>query len=707
MSLRVISLSHSDTSHVPSLGGGPMSQFNQQYQSQLQLAWEHFIQHDNRFDYSFIRPVIFESWMRSRLYDVNPYEKQTGILTGKQLEQLLDHNKQLIRIVRPYMERLFSIVEGSGYFLLLSDNQGYVLDIIGDIEMIEQAKASLLVVGANRSEKNAGTNAIGTCISIEAPIQIWNREHYITSHREYSCSSGPIFDDQGDLLGCLNITGKYSEVHTHTLGMVLSAVDGITKELKIRKAYDEIKIMSAQRNSILESVTSGLILLNESDQIIQMNGNATRMLHQNGKNAIGKNINQIISLDEPNQITNFYELPSSFSSKETNVYFLGLDSAPVKFRISVTFVGEDRIHDRGTVIRLEESQYIHKLVNKVGGFKASYTFDSIIGTSGATKKLVSNCQRAARSSSNVLILGESGTGKELAAQSIHNGSSYASGPFVAINCAALPKGLIESELFGYEKGAFTGASKEGNPGKFELADNGTIFLDEIGDMPLEVQASLLRVLQSKEVVRIGAKHPKKINVRIIAATNKNLMESVESKTFRQDLYYRLNVLAIQMPPLRTRGNDIIELAEYFIQNLNFQRKSSISLDTKTYPILKAYQWPGNIRELENAMERAINITDTNAILPEHLPANIYSIQSEGNSNQDRISNTSNRHNDIRTNTIPPESLDFYKAGYQLIVNSLERTDGNVQKAAELLGISRRTIYRKMDKYGIDYQAYRK
>jgi len=673
-------------------------QFSQEYQEKLQYAWEHFIANeDDDCDYTFIRPVIFESWLRSRNYNVNPYEKKTSILGANEIAKLSNINKQLIQTVRPYMERLYSIVEGSGYFLLLSDKDGYVLDLIGDKDMIEQAKESLLVIGANRAESIAGTNAIGTCLTIQAPIQIWNGEHYVTSHRHYSCSSGPIFDEEGNLLGCLNITGSYTEIHTHTLGMVLSAVDGITKEMKIKKAYDDIKSMSAQRNSILESVTSGLILLNEKDQIIQINGNAQRMLHLNGQNAIGKNINSIISIDEPLQVHNFYDLKTAFSDKETNVFFEGSHAAPVKFRISVNFVGEDNIHDRGTVIRLDEAKYINKLVNKVSGFKASYTFDSIIGSSSAAKRLISDCERAAKSSSNVLVLGESGTGKELAAQSIHNGSSYSEGPFVAINCAALPNGLIESELFGYEKGSFTGASKEGNPGKFELADGGTIFLDEIGDMPLDVQVSLLRVIQTKEIVRIGAKHPKKINVRIIAATNRNLIDEVEAKTFRQDLYYRLNVLAIHMPPLRDRDNDICELADYFSRTLNNPQNKVMHISRDVYPILKKYSWPGNIRELENAIERAINITDNDEIRPEHLPAHIL---------QKTPGKEIRLEYEIQDTASTLPSFDYKTNGYHIIKSSLEQTNGNIKQAAELLGISRRTLYRKMDKYGIDYTDYR-
>jgi transcriptional regulator of acetoin/glycerol metabolism len=670
-------------------------QFTKDYQEKLQNAWEHFtVEEDDQCDYSFIRPVIFQSWLRSRQYQVDPFKKKTSILNSSDIAALSEVNSRLIQTVRPYMERLYSIVAGSGYFLLLSDKDGYVLDLIGDDEIIRQAKESLLVIGANRSEKVAGTNAIGTCLAIQAPIQTWNGEHYVISHRHYSCSSGPIFDETGTLIGCLNLTGSSTEIHTHTLGMVLSAVDGIHKELKIRKAYDEIQSMSAQRNSILEAVSSGLILLNEADEITQINGNAQRMLHISRQNAIGRKLSSIISIDEPDQSCNFNDLKTVYIDKETDIYFRGSDAAPVKFRISVNFVGEGKMHDRGTVVRLDEAKYINKLVNKVSGFKASYHFSNIMGSSSAVRSLVSNCEKAAKNSSNVLLLGESGTGKELAAQAIHNASHYKDGPFVAINCAALPKGLVESELFGYEKGAFTGAGKEGNPGKFELADGGTIFLDEIGDMPFDVQASLLRVIQTKEVVRIGAKYTKKIDVRIIAATNRNLIEAVNSKSFRQDLYYRLNVLTIQIPPLRDRGDDICELADHFARTLNNPWGKRMTIAPQVYPILRKYSWPGNIRELENAIERAINITDGDQIRPEHLPEQLLIPESSSDL-------------DSRIHEMAPDfSYLSGRKGGDLIVLGLKQTGGNVKKTAELLGMNRRTLYRRMNKLGIDYQDFR-
>ena len=463
-----------------------MFNFDENYSKLLDIAWKKFI-NSQEYDYSSIRPEILESWKRSRAFSVDPIHSKTTILTPEELNSRINSNLLLLNTARPYMEKLYSIVEGSSSYLLIADKDGYILDMIGDKDIIEKGKDTQLVIGANRSERYAGTNAIGTCLELKKPIQMWDGEHYVLPHKEFSCSSAPIFDSNNNLLGCLNITGSKAEIHTHTLGMVSSAADGITKELKIRKINQEIEMVSAQRNIIIETISTGLILLDEADNVIQINKNALSMLNFTYEDVIGKNLFDLISIDDPNDDGfHFSQEAYEFYNKDTDIYYKNSNLPPVKFNMSTNFVKDSRGLRTGTVIRLNEPKLIHKLVNKISGYQSSYTFDSIIGSSPAIRDMIDACNRVAKSSLNVLILGESGTGKELVAQSIHNASKYANGPFVAINCGALPKGLIESELFGYERGSFTGANKEGNPGKFELADGGTIFLDEVGDMPLDV-----------------------------------------------------------------------------------------------------------------------------------------------------------------------------------------------------------------------------
>jgi transcriptional regulator of acetoin/glycerol metabolism len=659
--------------------------------SALRQVWKKFINNES-YDCSFIRPEIHESWVRSRSFQVNPYLPKTNLLDTPTLNQKINTNLKLIETVHPYISKLFSIVKGSGFYLLLCDKDGYILDLVGDKEIIEKGKASsMLVVGANRSEKFAGTNAIGTSLALNQPIQIWGEEHYIDAHKGYCCSAAPITDAFGNTIGCLNITGLYSQSHAHTFGMLVSAVDGINKELKILNAYEEIKMINAQRNSIIESISSGVILLNQGNRVVQINSTALSMFKVNYSDIIGKNLTSFFAPSDIGEKGFFLKKTDNI---EVDLYLQGSNEPPIKLNMSVDFVLDDQGGRNGTVIRFNEPKIINNLVNRIGGFKSTYTFDDLKASSLVMLDAINYAKQASKTNLSVLIMGESGTGKELIAQSIHNASSYAKGPFIAINCGALPKGLIESELFGYEKGSFTGANKNGRPGKFELADGGTIFLDEIGDMPMEVQATLLRVLQNKEVLRIGGKYSKPIDVRVIAATNKDLLTEIRNKQFREDLYYRLNVLIIKLPPLRARGNDIILLAEAFISIHNKQRGKNYRLSPNLYPSLQNYFWPGNVRELENLIERAINTSDSEKIILPPMPNNFESCDKR----------TMLLQKNPRTS--PSEELSIEHSEHKLILLSLKEYSGNINASAEALGISRRTLYRKLNKYNIDPHLYK-
>ena len=318
--------------------------------------------------------------------------------------------------------------------------------------------------------------------------------------------------------------------------------------------------------------------------------------------------------------------------------------------------------------------------------KAKYTFDDIIGESEALKKVKEEARRCSNTSSTILITGETGTGKELLAHAIHNSSIKKYQPFVNLNCAAIPAELIESELFGYEEGAFTGARRKGKLGKFELARNGTIFLDEIGEMPLQLQPKLLRVLQEKEVERVGASHPIQLNFRLIVATNKNLATEVRKGNFREDLYYRLNVMTLRMPPLCEIKEDIPLLIEHFLT------KMAIKLGTKKKRLTKEaenllleYNWPGNGRELENIIERAVNITEKEIIPIQSMPSKLI------------MSNLIAKEKDPT-----PRSFDkaMQDAKREIIKSALRYTNNNKVKAAELLGIQRSKFYYTMKKIGL-------
>ena len=318
----------------------------------------------------------------------------------------------------------------------------------------------------------------------------------------------------------------------------------------------------------------------------------------------------------------------------------------------------------------------------------SKAFSGIIGISSSLKDILYISQKASESTSTVLIRGESGTGKELIANAIHHNSNRNNKPFIKVNCAAIPENLLESELFGFEKGAFTGAVKS-KPGKFTIADGGTIFLDEIGDMPLSMQVKLLRVLQEQEVESIGGITPQKIDVRVIAATHRNLEEMIKNGGFREDLYYRLNVLSIQLPPLRDRKEDIPELAEFFIHKMNSKLNKNIKgINNAALNYLINYSWPGNIRELENIIERAVNLSSKDIISPIDLP---FYLQEDGKHRESFLH-------------LDQEELLTFEEYEKLIIERAMKTYGSYNKAGKALGLTHRTVSLKCKKYGLNHSS---
>ncbi|MDI6782942.1 MAG: sigma 54-interacting transcriptional regulator, partial [bacterium] len=319
-----------------------------------------------------------------------------------------------------------------------------------------------------------------------------------------------------------------------------------------------------------------------------------------------------------------------------------------------------------------------------------YRFENIIGTSKPMQEVFAKIRKVAPTATTVLLRGESGTGKELVAQAIHHLSPRNEGPFVKATCAALPEGLLESELFGHVKGAFTGAIRD-REGRFEIANSGTIFLDEIGDIPLTTQVKLLRVLQERQFEHVGDSQTFTVDVRVIAATNKNLEEALQKKEFRDDLYYRLNVVSIYLPPLRERKEDIPALIDHFLSRLTVTStetapKKKPKLDSATLDLIMQYHWPGNIRELENAIEHALVMGNGEIILPEDLPIPVQN-------SQEQLA--------AKADAVLEEGITLEEMERRLIQSALIKTRNNQSRAAKVLGITRRTLGYRMKKYRIE------
>ena len=381
------------------------------------------------------------------------------------------------------------------------------------------------------------------------------------------------------------------------------------------------------------------------------------------------------------------------------------------------------INAHGVVFYFTTPQKLTAELSRQVANGAVKTFKDIVGENAGLKHLIQKARQMARTGSNIMILGESGTGKDVFAQAIHNASSRRGKPFIALNCGALPKDLVESELFGYETGAFTGAKKNGNIGKFELANGGTIFLDEIGEMPLDLQAKLLRVTETKQLMRLGGSKYIKTDVRIIAATNANIEEMIEQKRFRADLYYRLSTMKLFLMPLRERRDDIVPLAEYFIRSISqrIEKPNIMRFSPQAKELIQNMDWPGNVRELQNLMECIVQLYPGDMILPEYILDNVperYHPKTLHESDKAIKNNTpapaaptppsSFKDAGPETNTgktqAPPSAPKRKRLTKDDILNALASCGGNRTEASEYLGISRRTLYRKLEEFGIEAKS---
>lgn len=622
--------------------------------------------------------IISRSFNRCIKYHMEKgISKPKRILNSRELEKLIKKNNEIIKIAKPFMEILYDFLKGSGFSLYLGDKNGIVLTIIGDKDIvIEQAKAGI-VEGADMSEKSAGTSAMGTALFENSSVQISGEEHFINIFQIYTCSASVIHNEQGDIIGCLNLTGKRQLAHPHTLGLVVSAVKSIENDLKLNKSQSELFKAYQYLNKIMNSMDFGILAVDNNGIVRAINNSACSMLAINKKYIIDKNVHKVLY----NWQYILDELKSGNVYEDKEILYL---DEKKRFNLNVYPIKDKRDTITGMVVTFKDIQNVYNLVTKYISGSATYTFDDIIAKSEKMINLKEQLKNISNSPSTVLIQGESGTGKELIAQSIHNNSNRKNKSFIAINCGAIPKNLIESELFGYEDGAFTGAKHGGRAGKFELANGGTLFLDEIGEMPLDMQVNLLRVLQENCITRIGGSKYIKIDVRIIAATNKNLRKEVKRGIFREDLYYRLNVIPIYVPPLRERDIDIKILIDYFLEVKAFKLKKPVpTIDTHIYQKLLNYNWPGNVRELENCIENIVNMNGHTS----------FDFQNNFSENTQSSSYTTN----FQYHMCSLEELER-----KAIINCINTCNGNISKASKILGINRSTLYTKIKKYQINF-----
>lgn len=632
---------------------------------------------NNRIDpkkISLIRPEIVDSWIRSYNYGLNVFEYNFApALENEALKQRLEERTLLLQSSNPFIHQLENMLADAECIILLGDELGAMLRVIeGNKKLEDQNRRFKLVEGSIWNEKTIGTCAHGISLIHGTPMQICGPEHYCEKYDNIFCSAAPIFDGNQNLAGTLSIVSpSFQHQSAHSLALVVSMAWAIQKEFQLSFNQELLTVA-------LESTDEGVFTINKSGIITKANVFARSFFSSQFEHEIiGMHYEALLGR------VSFIE---SVLSNSRPVFDTEINLERFSSRINIRSIQpllDAAGQNLGCIFTFRKINNRRHGASQGNSRITKYAFENILGNSPDLMNSIELARKFSQLEANILLQGESGTGKEMFAQAIHR-ESRPDGPFVAVNCAAIPSSLIESELFGYEGGSFTGAEKQGRPGKIELANGGTLFLDEIGDMPLDLQPVLLRVLDEKKVMRIGARNYLPVDFRLITATNRNLAESVDSEKFRKDLFYRLQVLQINIPPLRERGQDIISLAKHFIRTVADQQQIPVPvLDDLTIFSLLNYDWPGNVRQLENSMLYAVNICSGNVIKPEHLPAEIKHSISQGKGNKSE-----------------KENLSIKEIEKIFIMEALQQSKDNISEAASLLKMSRSTLYRKIKEYDL-------
>ncbi len=644
-------------------------------QAGAQLAvWRQFVR-TGQVDARRVAPVILDSWQRCLTRGVEPFGGRCqDILSPRDLDRRRD---AWLELAEPVMDSLHRCLKGYGFLVVLTDASGYLIRHLGDAKALGRAELINFGLGANWSETSVGTNAIGTALTIGQPVQVTGPEHFNDGHHSWTCAAHPFRDPEGRVLGCLDISGPRENASFHLLEMLAAAVRHIEQGLRLNRSEERLGLARQLAAAAFHNVSDGLISLDGEGRISAVNQAAARLLGREPARLVGMAAERALAIP----------LPAGSGRQGPVRELLELATARGRVRCWVT---AQAIQDQGgqasgTLLALAPGPAASAAPRPLprGALSARSPFRGPRGRKPALRQAGARARLAAPTSSTVLLLGESGTGKELFAQAIHQASPRSQGPFVSINCGALPRELIQSELFGYAEGAFTGARRGGRPGKLELAQGGTLFLDEIGDLPLEMQANLLRVLEEKAVQRVGGERLVPLDLRVVAATNQDLAQATAQGRFRRDLFYRLNVVAIPLPPLRERRDDIPGLVAHFLPRLAAQlERPAPRLAPAVLEALAGHAWPGNVRELLNVLEQALNLAAGEEIGLADLPEELHGGPGPA------------------VTSAAPALAPLWQVERTAILGALRQHRGNLSRVARDLGIARNTLYEKLRRYHI-------
>jgi transcriptional regulator of acetoin/glycerol metabolism len=578
-------------------------------------------------------------------------------LSVSALSTLVEQNRMLYSHALPAMETLYQQIANTHNSVLLTDARGVILHALGDADFLEKANRVALTPGVDWSEASKGTNAIGTAIAEQAPTIVHADQHYLTANHFLTCSAAPIVDHRGKVVGVLDVSGDRRSYHKHTMALVRMSALMIENQLFAAAYENAITLHFHTRPEFIGTLMEGIASFAPDGRFLAANRNGLFQLGLAAPDLQAQSFSSLFGLP----VSNLYDHYRSAAP--------GLLDLCMHNGVRVRGRAELRLAHGMHLLKDASPREIPAPPQPRSRLQALNTGDARLA------QAIDKVGKVLGQGVTILIMGETGTGKEWLAQAIHQDSPRAHGPFVAVNCAAIPEALIESELFGYEEGAFTGARRKGASGRIMQANGGTLFLDEIGDMPLALQARLLRVLEERKVVPLGAARPLAVDIELVCATNHDLRKRIADGLFREDLYYRLNGLVVKLPPLRERGDLDAIVA-------NMLASSGRRVADEVLALFRRHAWPGNLRQLASLLRTAALMAgDEGEIGLRHLPDDF-----------------------LDDAEVPPSAPEPVRAAssarlddleLSAILRSLDAHGGNVSAAARALGVSRNTIYRKL------------
>ena len=642
-------------------------------------AWERFLAGDNDHQgQANVRPIIQDSWLRSASKGINAqFERSPQNLGRDEVQYKREKRTDLLTAAARTFNELAQKLNGSDAILILTDQDGIILNAVGDKATLNAGREINLEVGGVWNEGAVGTNGIGTALWTGKPVFVHAAEHFCAGIKAWSCAGAPIHDPvDGSVIGVIDLSGPPAIFEERNAALITSAAQEIESALASLRYNEWAKLL----DSFFE-VSGGV---GPGDGVILLDQFGRVAFHHASSPKSRTNISN-------SGITQGQKLLPNGVNMTSSEIFAALPSELKN--CSVNILSKDGV--QGAVLVIPAKKSVRKGIAQPASTQNTKTKSKIIGQHPEILEKIDMVERLATSKSDaaLLIEGETGVGKELFAKLMHE-QIQANGkcPFVVVNCGAISKELFGGELFGHTSGSFTGALKEGKPGKFELANGGVIALDEIGEMPYDIQPYLLRVLEERVVYRIGEDKGRPVNVKLIASTNRILEDDVKAGRFRQDLFYRISAVTVRIPPLRDRGDDIILLADYFNNAITAESGNEpLIFCDQVYTALLNHSWPGNVRELKNLVERLHILLHHRKVRLSDLPNQI--IEPE-QTKQSPLIQINSSHTPMMT------ANNLEEAEKETIMRILEEKNGNLSQVAKSLGISRPTLYRKLDRYDI-------